>query len=539
MALQPNSAPAKNNRRRPTTRPPQRTPIVKFTPRAGTRSSERLQHIQTPPAPISQLTGTKRKRPQAEVDGLEGVRPSKQLRELRPSGHKLFQDKVETEQEPPPSGQPLSEKNLQILNGEDMSPAANNTPALKRTSSRRSIAPSDAGTERTQRSSNTTAVYRHKNLAAVEIHMHTEPPDYIQTAIDRIFKDEVSKERRSELRIIAQELRNGCLKNVRAQAGEDDFINPLHTALKALGLKDLCTHEKAEWRGELKPVAPQQSHFSSSFMSSVQQLEVDDVSAPPRKRQQQSASEPYMSPESLSMNTRTHTPINNALELSEMPALAPLGSLIKTPRPDISIGIQHEALIDALSVQSLNKVKARIFLKWLENEMVQHAPDRPHEPMLISVPAPRALDLAFPFAVVEGKAYSTGKQICEAENQASVSGACGLKIQLDLDNMVTRDATGSDTPPTTSNTEPPLFFTICTQGPIHELWAHWTVVEDGVRMFQSKLLDSCNALLLEQGEGFMVRLNNIGIWGLGPFMKSVVERLGIVARKAKSKSLNV
>ncbi|PVH98617.1 hypothetical protein DM02DRAFT_40083 [Periconia macrospinosa] len=545
MAPQPNSARAKNNRRRPTTRPQQRTPIVKSTPRAGTRSSARLQHIQpspTPPAPISQPTGTKRKRPQdseaeAEVDGLEGVRPSKQLRELPPSGHKLFQDKVEAEQEPPPSGHPLSEKNLQtlrILNREDMDPAANNTPALKRTSSRRSIAPSDAGTERTQRSSNTTAVYRHKNLAAVEIHMHTEPPDYIQTAIDRIIKAEVSKERRSELRVIAQELRDGCLKNVRAQAGEDDFIDPLHTALKALGLKNLCTHEKADWRGELKPVAPQQSHFSSSFMSSVQQLEVDDVSAPPRKRQQQSAGEPYMSPESSSTNARTHTPTNDSLESSEMPAPAPPGSLIKTPRPDISIGIQHMALISALSLQSLNKVKARKFLEWLQNEMVQHEPDRPREPMLISVPAPRALDLAFPFAVVEGKAYSTGKQIFEAENQASVSGACGLKIQLDLDNLVNRGATGSDTSPTTSNTEPPLFFTICTQGPIHELWAHWTVVEDGVRMFESKLLDSCNALLLEQGEGFMVRLNNISLWGLGPFMKSVVERLGIVAKKAKS-----
>jgi hypothetical protein len=53
-------------------------------------------------------------------------------------------------------------------------------------------------------------------------------------------------------------------------------------------------------------------------------------------------------------------------------------------------------------------------------------------------------------------------------------------------------------------------------------------------MFGSKLLDSCNALLLEQGESFVVGLNNMGLWGLGPFMKSVVKRLGIVARKAKA-----
>ncbi|KAF2190713.1 hypothetical protein K469DRAFT_697946 [Zopfia rhizophila CBS 207.26] len=97
---------------------------------------------------------------------------------------------------------------------------ANNAPALKRTSLRRSIALSEAGTERTQRSSNTTVIYRHKNLAAVEIYMHAKPPDYIQAAIDRIINAEVSKERRSELRIIAQELRDGCLKNV------DDALAP-------------------------------------------------------------------------------------------------------------------------------------------------------------------------------------------------------------------------------------------------------------------------------------------------------------------------
>jgi hypothetical protein len=48
-------------------------------------------------------------------------------------------------------------------------------------------------------------------------------------------------------------------------------------------------------------------------------------------------------------------------------------------------------------------------------------------PMLISIPAPRARYLAFPFAVVEGKTYSTGKQVFEAENQAAVSAAYGLK----------------------------------------------------------------------------------------------------------------
>ena len=50
-------------------------------------------------------------------------------------------------------------------------------------------------------------------------------------------------------------------------------------------------------------------------------------------------------------------------------------------------------------------------------------------------------------------------------------------------------------------------------------------------MFGSTLLNSCNALLLEQGEDFVVKLANVCFWGAGPFMESVVERLGKVRGK--------
>ena len=258
-------------------------------------------------------------------------------------------------------------------------------------------------------------------------------------------------------------------------------------------------------------MATPQLYFSLRFMSGVQQLEVDNITDSLRKRRQQSAGEPYISPECSMTNASIHTPASDSQESNIMHPPPPLGHSIKTPRPDISIGIQLTALISALSSQNLNEVIAETLLTWLQNEMVQHEPGGPLEPTLIPIPARRALNLAFPFAVVEGKAYLTSKQIFEAENQAAVSGACGLKIQLDLNNLVDHGATDSDALPTTSNTEPPLFFTICTQGPIHEIWAHWTVVEDGVRVFGSKLLDSYNALLLEQEEDFIVELNNTGL----------------------------
>ena len=93
----------------------------------------------------------------------------------------------------------------------------------------------------------------------------------------------------------------------------------------------------------------------------------------------------------------------------------------------------------------------------------------PTELLLIAVPTQRASDIVFPFTVVEGKAYSTGIQIFEAQNQAAVSGASGLKIQLSLNELVKRSTTSSDVPPSLSKDQPPLFFSIYTEGPYHEL----------------------------------------------------------------------
>ncbi|OAL34888.1 hypothetical protein AYO20_05849 [Fonsecaea nubica] len=534
--------------------------------RSSQRPALKQYPEEIPPPFISQPAGIKRKRSHdaragagAEVDDSQHERLAKQLRRSTPPRLEPSQEDLQTGSEPdveagkregvrpsiqtsrlPPPKDQLSENNLRTFNAE-MNPEADSTPVLKRTSSRRSIVPSEAGTVRSHRSANTNkAFYRHKNLQAVQIHIHAKPPDFIEAAANRIVNAKVSKQRRAELRVIAQELSNSCLKNVKAQSGEDDFINPLHTALKALGLKNLCIHEKAEWREELQPIVPQQLHFSSNFMASVQQLEVDDVSARPRKRQQQSAGE-YMSPESFQANAPTTPPANNSQESNAMSTPAPPvpekeGDRypIENPRPDLSIGTDLTALVSALSAQKLNKAKATAFIHWLQNEMVQHVPKGPLEPMLLLVPAPRALDLAFPFAVVEGKAYSTGKQIFEAENQAAVSGACALKIQHDLDSLVNSGTMRSGALPKSSNTHPPLFFSITTQGPIHELWYHWTVYEGGVRKFESKLLDSCNVLVLERGEDFVVKLNNVGSWGTGPFVKSLVERLGKVAVKAET-----
>lgn len=160
--------------------------------------------------------------------------------------------------------------------------------------------------------------------------------------------------------------------------------------------------------------------------------------------------------------------------------------------------------------------------------MVQYKLDGPLELMLLLIPASCALDLAFPFAVVEGKTYSTGQQIFEAENQATVSIACAHNLLHCLDRMAKRE--------TTTNTRSRILFSITTKGPIYKLWAHWTVAKGGMRIFKSKLWDSWNGPVPDRAVDFMVKLRRLCVWGTGPFMKSVVELLGKVAVQAKTKT---
>lgn len=492
-----------------------------------------VQASPTRPTLISQPACTKRKRAredtEAEAHEPKGEHPAKQPR--RSPSPKLE----------------LSEKNLQKLNKEGMDPAANNTPALKRSSSRRSIAASsEAETVRSQHSSKSTAHYRYKHLAAAEVYIHADLPADIHAALNAVVNAKVSEKRRAELCMIAQELYDGCKKIVKAAVGEDDFVELFLIALRAMDHSNLCLRAKADWREEIKPTI-QQSDLNLSFLADFNALvgdqhqDVDDASVPPRKRQQQYAGPRPISPQLSRTDTPNHsTPDDTPLDSDSMPPPPPSRVVdkakeftpIETPRPDISVGIQDTALISALSSQILDNTRAKRFLEQLQNTTMPREGGGPAEPLLIAVPTQRASDLVFPFAVIEGKAYSTGKQVFEAENQAAVSGASGLKIQLRLNELVNRATTGSDVSPTPSNTSPPFFFSVCTEGPYHELYAHYTHVEDGVRKFNQTLLEICNGMLLKSVVDFIIMVDNVLRWGTGQFLESVVEGLGKVARKA-------
>ena len=440
----------------------------------------------------------------------------------------------------PPKADPLSKDNLRLFN-EVMDPGTYSIPLLKRTSSRRSIGTSEPETVRSQRSSNTAAYYRYKGLAAADIIIHADPPDDIQAVVDRIVNAEISDDRRDHLRDISIGFHRACKETVKAAAGEDDFIDILYTALKAMSTDTILFRAKADWREELKPVPPQLD-LDLSFLGDLKAIESrqggpNDTSAPPPKRQQQSTSQTYISPQSSSVDAVDSTPddrppADTAFPISRPSQEKPRESYpIKTPRPDLSIGLKETAVFMALSRSRNGTVTwAKRFLEKLENTRVSSERDGLMEPLLVTIPTQRASDLVFPFAVVEGKAYSTGKQVFEAQNQAAVSGASALKIQLSL-NELTKRSTSTDALDSPSKEQAPLFFSICTEGPSHELWAHYTHIEDDFRKFNMKLLKICNGILLEGVEDFIIAVDNVLRWGTGPFLESVVERLGKVAKK--------
>ena len=492
---------------------------------------------------ISQLARTKQKGPpkksesEAKAADPENVRFPKRSQRLSPPTYQL------------------SEHNLRIFNREEMESPATSVSAFRQTSSRRSSAvSSEMDTLQTQRSFCTISHYRYQHLAAAKTYVNTDPPDDIQTAIDRIVKAEVSEIHRGEIRDIAKGFYDACREKVQAAAGEDNFVDIMKTMLQAMGPHNMFFTVKDRWREDLKPITLQLG-LNLAFLTNLdavgsdQKQEFDDPSVLPLpKRQQQFTGPMYISPQSSMADALNSAPDNRSPQSNTMfppppaasaPAFRPVTkkatetSLIKTPHPDISIGSKKTGLISALSFalsQNFNNTEVDLFLEQLEKTVTLNEQGGPGEPLLIIAPTKCVSGLVFPFAVVECKAYSSGKTIFEAQNQAAVSGASGLKIQLSLDKLIERSC--SQIPPTPLKNTPPLFFSICTEGPYHELWAHYTCIEDGVRMFKMKLLKICNGVLLEGVEDFIVAVDNVLRWGTGPFLESVVDRLADVARKA-------
>ncbi|KAH0565053.1 hypothetical protein GP486_001563 [Trichoglossum hirsutum] len=205
---------------------------------------------------------------------------------------------------------------------------------------------------------------------------------------------------------------------------------------------------------------------------------------------------------------------------------------IKTPRPDITAGLLTTAVIKALESRGLNNTAAESLLKDLQQQVSNYRSlDLPPEPFLCSEPTQRALNIRFPFLIVEGKSYATGRSVYEAQNQAAVSGACALKI---LHNLATLEACagGDNAAALDPRTDLPIVFSICTEGPYHELWCHYTTIEDGIRKYNMNIWKVCHGSLPDDMLDFLVAVDNVLRWGAGTFLDKITGQLGKVAEKS-------
>lgn len=194
----------------------------------------------------------------------------------------------------------------------------------------------------------------------------------------------------------------------------------------------------------------------------------------------------------------------------------PLDSaIVKDPRPDITAGLRHTTIVEALLQRGLNPEVAEELLQLLQQRKLLYS-----EVLIHAIP------IRFPPLVVEGKSYGTGKPILDAENQASVSGSCMINLQHQLSDLTIR------VPGSSYQSKAPLAFSICTEGPIIALWMHYSQLERGFRTFNMRLLDICQVTLPGRVTEFLLLLERVMNWASIDFMDEIAEQLALIANAA-------
>lgn len=173
----------------------------------------------------------------------------------------------------------------------------------------------------------------------------------------------------------------------------------------------------------------------------------------------------------------------------------------KTPFPDLTVG-----LLDRVVASKLESMGVRFSNKLLRDLQFQG--------VLVSCPTQLCLGLRFPSLVVEGKSYVTGRSLYEAQNQAAVSGSMMLLTQHRLSELAR-----------SGSLHPPLAFSICSEGPVWELWVHYSTSDAGERHYKSRSLQIGHASLFNTMVEFLWAVFRVLRWTRSDFLNDVAEKL--------------
>lgn len=75
----------------------------------------------------------------------------------------------------------------------------------------------------------------------------------------------------------------------------------------------------------------------------------------------------------------------------------------------------------------------------------------------------------------------------------------------------------------------PLAFSVCTQGPIIELWVHHIVSEGGITEYHMNLLTTCHGSLCWELERFLVHMDRLIGWYKDEYLGGIADELFVIA----------
>ncbi|KAL8835441.1 MAG: hypothetical protein Q9170_003318 [Blastenia crenularia] len=423
----------------------------------------------------------------------------------------------------PGAGQPLTKVNLATLDE-----LARSTPSdvMKRASTtserggrkkRSSKASSSTGLNQGSATSalsshgtSTFACYRWKILDKARIYVCSNsrpPPKGIQDRIDAVLERQISGERRSIVAAVCQKLCKEFCPVLDGARREDDSVEPIYLALSSLNTKGIFEiPRKTDWIPSLKPEIVQYSGW--------------DI--PPPGQSSSQGNKVNATPNDNLQIAETFGPAERPQDTMPPPPAPltqprPSNAILHTPRPDITVGINHSAMINAMFMKGIDEDQADGFLKFLQEQE-----------SLFSNPLQHEIPIRFPLLVVEGKSYSTGKFVFEAQSQAAVAGSCMLNLQLQLDELSKPFATDQD------SENVPLAFSICTEGPHIELWAHYIITPpNGKRRYNMNIVKICHASLPAGVVDFFIDVDRILDWASSDFADDIATKLALMERTTR------
>ncbi|PWY94072.1 hypothetical protein BO94DRAFT_621526 [Aspergillus sclerotioniger CBS 115572] len=181
---------------------------------------------------------------------------------------------------------------------------------------------------------------------------------------------------------------------------------------------------------------------------------------------------------------------------------------LNDPRPDISVGLCACPIEEALKPGMGSAATGLLTRLQADAE-------------LISGPYPSCLNLHFPFLIAQTKSGATGGNLFQAQNQAAVGGCVALRILRNLSEYHARISVSNNVPDQCDQLMSIPVFSITTEGPTIELWAHFQE-ENGSSFKMVRLNVWCMSLKNHCLEA-LIHISAILKWGSADLKGTIIE----------------